>query len=83
MVLNDNNMSISENVGGVSKYLNNIRTADMYLDLKEGVYKSLLGKSYGDKVVSNSPYCGAYSEYRSRCQKAISLFWASPTAIRW
>ncbi len=52
VVLNDNNMSISENVGGVSKYLNNIRTADMYLDLKEGVYKSLLGKSYGDKVVS-------------------------------
>lgn len=53
IVLNDNNMSISENVGGVSKYLNNIRTANMYLDLKEGVYKSLHGKSkYGDKVVS-------------------------------
>ncbi len=53
IVLNDNNMSISENVGGVSKYLNNIRTADMYLDLKEGVYNSLHGKSkYGDKVVS-------------------------------
>ncbi|MDE6518546.1 MAG: 1-deoxy-D-xylulose-5-phosphate synthase, partial [Acetatifactor sp.] len=28
IILNDNNMSISENVGGVSKYLNNIRTAD-------------------------------------------------------
>ncbi|MDE6386703.1 MAG: 1-deoxy-D-xylulose-5-phosphate synthase [Lachnospiraceae bacterium] len=53
VVLNDNNMSISENVGGVSKYLNNIRTADKYLDLKEGVYNSLHGKSkYGDKVVS-------------------------------
>ena len=53
IVLNDNNMSISENVGGVSKYLNNIRTADKYLDLKEGVYNSLHGKSkYGDKVVS-------------------------------
>ena len=53
IVLNDNNMSISENVGGVSKYLNNIRTADMYLDLKEGVYNSLHGKSkYGDKMVS-------------------------------
>ena len=35
IVLNDNNMSISENVGGVSKYLNNIRTADKYLDIKE------------------------------------------------
>lgn len=53
IILNDNNMSISENVGGVSKYLNNIRTANMYLDLKEGVYNSLHGKSkYGDKVVS-------------------------------
>lgn len=53
IILNDNNMSISENVGGVSKYLNNIRTADMYLDLKEGVYNSLHGMSkYGDKVVT-------------------------------
>lgn len=53
IILNDNNMSISENVGGVSRYLNSIRTADMYLDLKEGVYNSLHGKSkYGDKVVS-------------------------------
>lgn len=53
VVLNDNNMSISENVGGVSRYLNSIRTADTYLELKEGVYNSLHGKSkYGDKVVS-------------------------------
>lgn len=53
VVLNDNNMSISENVGGVSRYLNSIRTADTYLGLKEGVYNSLHGKSkYGDKVVS-------------------------------
>lgn len=53
IVLNDNDMSISENVGGISKYLNNIRTADMYLDLKEGIYNSLRGKpKYGDKVVS-------------------------------
>lgn len=53
VVLNDNNMSISENVGGVSRYLNSIRTADTYLELKEGVYNSLHGKSkYGDRVVS-------------------------------
>ncbi len=41
IVLNDNNMSISENVGGVSKYLNNVRTANAYLDIKEGVYNTL------------------------------------------
>ncbi len=52
VVLNDNNMSISENVGGVSKYLNNIRTADAYLDIKEGVYNTLKDMpKYGGKVV--------------------------------
>ena len=34
IVLNDNNMSISENVGGVNKYLNAIRTSDAYMDIK-------------------------------------------------
>ena len=52
IILNDNNMSISENVGGVSKYLNSIRTADTYLDIKEGVYNSLMSvPKYGDKMV--------------------------------
>lgn len=52
IVLNDNNMSISENVGGMSKYLNNIRTADKYLDIKEGVYNSLMDKKL-DSVVQS------------------------------
>lgn len=51
VILNDNNMSISENVGGVSKYLNNIRTATGYLDLKEGVYNALQNIPNGDSVV--------------------------------
>lgn len=51
IVLNDNNMSISENVGGVSKYLNNVRTANAYLDIKEGVYNTLKEIPKGDKVV--------------------------------
>ena len=41
IVLNDNNMSISENVGGMSKYLNGIRTAHFYNDLKKGVTNTL------------------------------------------
>lgn len=54
IVLNDNNMSISENVGGVSKYLNNVRTANTYLDIKEGVYNTLKSvPKYGDKVVES------------------------------
>ena len=52
IVLNDNNMSISENVGGVSKYLNNIRTATGYLDLKEGIYNALSGTKRGDNIVN-------------------------------
>ena len=51
IILNDNNMSISENVGGVSKYLNNIRTADKYLNLRDGIYYSLLNKKNGDAVI--------------------------------
>lgn len=37
IVLNDNNMSISENVGGLSRYLDGLRTADAYTGLKRGV----------------------------------------------
>ena len=51
IVLNDNNMSISENVGGVSKYLNNIRTDNKYINLRDKVYNSMLDRSYGDAVI--------------------------------
>lgn len=52
IVLNDNKMSISENVGGISSYLSGFRTADAYLDLKVGVLNSLNRiPVYGDKVV--------------------------------
>ncbi len=52
IVLNDNNMSISENVGGVSKYLNNVRTADSYLGLRDGVYNTLKDMpKYGEQMV--------------------------------
>ena len=41
IILNDNNMSISENVGGMSRYLNGLRTAQAYTDLKKGVDDTL------------------------------------------
>lgn len=41
VVLNDNHMSISENVGGMSRYLAKLRTADIYTGLKKGVTKTL------------------------------------------
>lgn len=52
IILNDNNMSISENVGGVSKYLNNIRTADPYINLRDKVYYSMLDKPHGNAVIN-------------------------------
>jgi len=52
IILNDNNMSISENVGGMSKYLNNIRTATGYLNLKAGIYNALLGTKRGDSTIN-------------------------------
>ncbi len=53
IVLNDNNMSISENVGGVSKYLNSIRTAESYLDLKKSIYDRLLSVPGGEAMVKH------------------------------
>ena len=52
IILNDNNMSISENVGGVSKYLNNIRTSNAYLDVKDGIYYAIRNTRYGEPVVA-------------------------------
>ncbi len=42
IVLNDNEMSIDENVGGMSNYLNKIRVGQAYNEVKSGVEKSLM-----------------------------------------
>ncbi|MEY8396108.1 1-deoxy-D-xylulose-5-phosphate synthase [Lachnospiraceae bacterium 45-P1] len=60
IVLNDNEMSISKNVGGMSRYLGSVRTRESYADLKKGVDKALssipvVGKSlsYGLYLAKN------------------------------
>lgn len=55
IVLNDNNMSISENVGGMSKYLNGIRSDAGYNELKKHVSGTLskipvIGEGLVDKI---------------------------------
>lgn len=55
IVLNDNHMSISENVGGMSKYLARIRTGDFYNGLKKSVTNVLhqvpgIGDSMIEKI---------------------------------
>ena len=50
IILNDNQMSISTNVGGLSKYLNKVRLTHSYNHLKEKVHYSL-DKKNKDKVI--------------------------------
>lgn len=41
IILNDNNMSISPNVGGMSSYLSEIRTSNGYIQLRDRIHDSL------------------------------------------
>lgn len=53
IILNDNNMSISENVGGMSRYLGELRTTHIYTELKKDVTNTLQKiPGVGNKVVS-------------------------------
>lgn len=52
IILNDNNMSISENVGGMSEYLNKIRIGQKYNDFKSDIEQSLNKiPKVGNKIV--------------------------------
>ncbi len=52
IVLNDNEMSISKNVGGLSENLSKMRTSDNYIGLKEDVMHSLEKiPVYGDRII--------------------------------
>ena len=53
IALNDNHMSISKNVGGISRYLSGLRTTQTYTEIKKGVegtLKKIPGR--GDRLVS-------------------------------
>lgn len=56
IVLNDNEMSISKNVGGMSKYLSNVRTKESYAELKINVVKGLSSIPFIGKGLSNGLY---------------------------
>lgn len=50
IILNDNQMSISKNVGGLSSYLNKIRVEPKYNKLKSNINTSLNSSNIGKKV---------------------------------
>lgn len=53
IVLNDNNMSIAPNVGGMANYLGKIRTNSRYTNLKDGIEKTLTKIPFaGSHIVS-------------------------------
>lgn len=50
IILNDNEMSIDRNVGGMSKHLSSLRTKERYLGMKQH-YRDILSKIPGGKAV--------------------------------
>lgn len=73
VILNDNSMSISKNVGAISKYLSKIRTNDVYLNLKFSA-KHFLNKVpiLGKKI--NNKFSSLNFKLRSLIFKKGSLF---------
>ncbi len=53
IILNDNNMSISKNVGGMANYLAKLRTNTKYTEFKENMENTLTSKLPGGKEVVN------------------------------
>lgn len=58
VILNDNKMSISENVGAIAKYLSKIRSAGYYFKFKDNLKKCifkfpLLGPKLGQAVITS------------------------------
>ena len=83
IVLNDNNMSISKNVGGISRYLSNLRADEGYNELKKSVVAALrsipmvgngmvqtLTRTKMESSSSSFPACG-------------SKIWELPISARW
>ena len=50
VVLNDNKMSISENVGGFATHMASMRTAETYQEFKSGVHSALNKMPYGERT---------------------------------
>ncbi|MGL4388692.1 MAG: 1-deoxy-D-xylulose-5-phosphate synthase [Brevinema sp.] len=55
VILNDNKMSISENVGGISLHLNKLRTNKQYLNLKKHINK-FLRASFSGRLIAGKLY---------------------------
>ena len=71
VILNDNEMSIGKNVGGISRYLSRLRSSDNYLGAKK-VYRQILKKIPGGNALYH-----ATSDLKNRVKQfllASSIF---------
>lgn len=73
VILNDNKMSISQNVGSMSRHLTNVRTSKQYFSLKSGVSRIL---SKIPKVGASVNRCLTFvnSEIRKRVYNNATFF---------
>ena len=77
VVLNDNEMSIDHNVGGMSSYLSKLRVGQPYNDLKNGIEKAL--KMYLAAFrLAVKRWCGILSAPRA----ASSSFWFRECSLK-
>ncbi|MBE6903560.1 MAG: 1-deoxy-D-xylulose-5-phosphate synthase, partial [Ruminococcaceae bacterium] len=51
VILNDNEMSISQNVGAMARYLSNLRNKPAYFSLKDKVFNFLKGSKLGRRFI--------------------------------
>ena len=73
IVLNDNEMSISKNVGGMSRYLSNVRTREGYADLKLKVERTLRSVPVIGKAMVNGLFLA---------KNGIKQFFSAGDAVR-
>ncbi len=52
VILNDNEMSVTQNVGGLSEYLSKIRTMPSYITAKTKIERTLLKLPHGKRLVT-------------------------------
>ncbi len=71
VILNDNEMSISPNVGAISKYLNKIRTDERYFHVKEDVQALLSKLPLGSEMLRLSRHV----------KKGVKEFWIPPSTM--
>ena len=67
VILNDNQMSICENVGAMSRHLNSLRTGPLYLGAKQGIHRML------DKLPVVGPHLSGGIETAKAALKYLML----------